>query len=120
MLLQAAAFPVKAYSYGDIHSAFNAIKAQWKDSDIRVGVFNAGAGVWKGFLDITEEDVKNTVDVNVLAGFAFARECIVAFKDLPYVSKIVYQSLADRAQTRQGAEERHTYIYRRHRIDQRK
>jgi len=80
---EAAAFPVKAYSYGDIHAAFNAIKNQWKDSDIRVGVFNAGAGVWKGFLDITEEDVKNTVDVNVLAGFAFARECILAFKDLP-------------------------------------
>lgn len=83
---EAAAFPIKAYNHAEIHSAFNSIKEHWKDSDIRVGVFNAGAGVWKGFLDITEEEVKTTLDTNVVAAFAFARESILAFKDLPLLN----------------------------------
>ncbi|KIJ40288.1 hypothetical protein M422DRAFT_32332 [Sphaerobolus stellatus SS14] len=80
---EAAAFPIKSYTHEEIHSAFNAIKGHWKDSDIRVGVFNAGSGVWKGFLDITEEDLKKSLDTNIVAAFGFARESILAFKDLP-------------------------------------
>ncbi|KIJ23325.1 hypothetical protein M422DRAFT_276123, partial [Sphaerobolus stellatus SS14] len=63
---EAAAFPVTTYTHAEINSAFNAIKNHWKDSDIRVGVFNAAAGiVWKGFLDVTEEDLKKSLDINV-------------------------------------------------------
>ncbi|KIJ27320.1 hypothetical protein M422DRAFT_191191, partial [Sphaerobolus stellatus SS14] len=80
---EAAAFPVTTYTHAEINSAFNAIKNHWKDSDIRVGVFNAAAdGVRKGFLGVTEEDLKKSLDTNVVAAFAFARESILAFKDL--------------------------------------
>jgi len=80
---EAAGFPVKAYTHEELHTAFEAIKTHWPDADIRVGLFNSGSAVWKGFLDITPEEVKQTVDVNIVGAFAFARETILAFKDLP-------------------------------------
>ena len=80
---QAASFPVKAYTHDELHTAFGAIKKHWPDADIRVGLFNAGAAVWKGFLDITPEEVREAMDVNIIGAFAFARETILAFKDLP-------------------------------------
>jgi len=38
--------------------------------------------VWKPFLDITEDDVQSTLEGNVTTAFSFAREAILAFKDL--------------------------------------
>lgn len=83
---EAAAFPVKSYTHAEIHSTFGSIKGHWKDSDIRVGVYNAAHGIWKGFLDTTEEDVKVSMEMNVVAAFAFARESILSFKDLPLLN----------------------------------
>jgi len=79
---EAASFPLKAYTHGDIHTAFEAIKKHWPNEEIRVAVWNAGHGVWKGFLDITPEEVQDSVDTNIVAAFAFARESILAFKNL--------------------------------------
>jgi len=79
----AAAFPIAAYDYKSISGAFSAIKAHWPNEEIRVALYNSAHGVWKGFLDVTENDVRETVDVNIIASFAFAREAILAFKDLP-------------------------------------
>jgi hypothetical protein len=45
----------------------------------------AWLGVWKGFLDVTEEDLKKSLNGNVVGAFAFSREVILAFKDLPSV-----------------------------------
>jgi NAD(P)-dependent dehydrogenase (short-subunit alcohol dehydrogenase family) len=42
---------------------------------------NKAYGVWKPFLDITPEEVRESVDTNIVAAFAFARESILAFKD---------------------------------------
>ncbi|KIJ40292.1 hypothetical protein M422DRAFT_32335 [Sphaerobolus stellatus SS14] len=78
---EAAPFPITAYTYEEIHLAFESLKNHWKDSEIRVTLFNAGVGVWKGFLDITEQDLQSTLDNNVVASFAFARESILAFKE---------------------------------------
>jgi len=84
---EAAAFPIKAYDYGNIHAVFEAIKQHWPGDEIRVAVWNTAQGVWKGFLDVTEEDIQSSVDINIVAAFAFSREAILAFKDLPLNDK---------------------------------
>ena len=82
---QAAAFPIPDYSYGATLSVFDTIVAhKWNSggpSEIRVGVWNAGAGGRKGFLDVTEEDITTSLQVNVTAAFAFSRGAILKFKE---------------------------------------
>ncbi|KZO98699.1 NAD-P-binding protein [Calocera viscosa TUFC12733] len=78
----AAAFPIVKYDYSDIHDAFDAIKKHWPGEELRVAVFNAGYGVWKPFLEVTEEEWKESVQTNIVAAAAFAREAILAFKQL--------------------------------------
>ena len=82
---QAAAFPIPDYSYGATLSVFDTIAAhKWNSggpSEIRVGVWNAGAGGRKGFLDVTEEDITTSLQVNVTAAFAFSRGAILKFKE---------------------------------------
>ena len=81
---KAAAFPLADYSYSTTLSVFDTILAhKWGSpdkSELRVAVFNAGAGVWKGFLDVTEQDIEKSLQVNVTAAFAFSRGAILAFK----------------------------------------
>lgn len=48
---------------------------------IRVGVWNAGHGTFKKFLDVTPEDVEQSTQVNIIAAFAFARQAILTFKE---------------------------------------
>ena len=80
-----AAFPVNAYTYTDIANLFKAIRQhQWSSpekGEIRVALWNAGHGVWKNFLDIAEDDIKSSVEGNIVAPFAFSREVITAFKE---------------------------------------
>ncbi|KAH9920628.1 uncharacterized protein B0H18DRAFT_1086363 [Fomitopsis serialis] len=38
-------------------------------------------GAWKSFLDITEQDVHDSVDANFVAPFAFSRQIILAFQE---------------------------------------
>lgn len=78
-----AAFPIKEYGYKDVHSAFESIKKHWPDSELRAALWNAGYGVWKPFLDLTEEEVTESLQTNVTAAFSFSREAILAFKQLP-------------------------------------
>ncbi|KAF8761801.1 Enoyl-(Acyl carrier protein) reductase [Rhizoctonia solani] len=51
-------------------------------SDIRVAVWNVAHNVRRPFLEITEQIVQDSVQTNIVAAFAFARESILAFKDL--------------------------------------
>ncbi|KAH7920421.1 NAD(P)-binding protein [Leucogyrophana mollusca] len=76
---EAKAFPVNDYTPSSIKSAFTSLKSQWPSSPLRVALFNAGHGVWKPFLDITEEEVRESIDTNVIAAFAFARETLLEF-----------------------------------------
>ncbi|KAI0042709.1 NAD-P-binding protein [Auriscalpium vulgare] len=78
---EAEAFPIAAYTYKDVETAFSAIKKHWPDSEIRVALYNAGIGVWKPFLQITEEDIDKVTDSNVKGAFAFAKEAVSTFKD---------------------------------------
>jgi len=78
---EAASFPVPDYTPASIRSAFSSVRTHFpaSTSPLRVAVFNAGYGVWKPFLDITEEEVREALDVNVLAAFAFSREALLEF-----------------------------------------
>ncbi|KAI0251609.1 NAD-P-binding protein [Lactifluus subvellereus] len=76
----AAAFPISEYNYKEVQSAFRAVRGRWPHADVRVALFNAGFGVWKPFLQLTEEEVDRVADTNVKAAFAFAREAIGAFQ----------------------------------------
>lgn len=91
MQLQAAPFAVPGYDAASLTSAFSAIQQHWPSSThaLRVAVFNAGYGVWKPFLQITDEEVAEALDTNVRAAFAFSKLAITAFKanDLDAVGK---------------------------------
>ncbi|KAI0044938.1 NAD-P-binding protein [Auriscalpium vulgare] len=78
---EAAAFPIATYNYKEVETAFSAIKKHWPDSDIRVALYNASVGIFKSFLEVTEEDLDKITDSNVKGAFAFARQAVVAFQD---------------------------------------
>jgi NAD(P)-dependent dehydrogenase (short-subunit alcohol dehydrogenase family) len=78
---QAAAFPVAEYTPNSIRSAFSSIRSHFpvSTSPLRVAVFNAGYGIWKPFLEITDEEVRESLDTHVVAAFAFSREVLLEF-----------------------------------------
>ncbi|KAI0029018.1 NAD-P-binding protein [Vararia minispora EC-137] len=84
---EAAAFPVSAYNYATVHDVFGNIDRHWPNAQLRAALFNAGHGVWKGFLDVTEEDIDAGVDVNIRAAYSFSREVILRQKELPLNDK---------------------------------
>ena len=77
---QAASFAVPSYDAASLTSAFNSITSHWPDSVLRVAVWNAGHGVWKPFLQITDEEVAEALNTNIRAAFTFSRLAITAFK----------------------------------------
>ncbi|KZP30153.1 NAD-P-binding protein [Athelia psychrophila] len=79
---QAVAFLIEHYSVASIQSAFASIKSQWPESPLRVALWNTAYGVWKPFLELKLEEIQESVDTNIVAAFAFAREAITAFKAL--------------------------------------
>ncbi|KAH9945063.1 NAD-P-binding protein [Epithele typhae] len=82
---EAAPFPVPDYSYKAVTGVFDSILShKWPSpgaSELRVALWNASAGTFKNFLDVTEEDIQNSVNLNVVASFAFSRRAILAFKE---------------------------------------
>jgi len=75
------AFSLEDYSYKSIGNAFQDIKSHWPSVPVRVALFNTGFTLWAPFLDITPEQVRESIDTNTVAGFAFAREAILQIKD---------------------------------------
>lgn len=85
-ILQAAAFPVSAYTYSAITQLFDDIKKHdWgkpnEKAEIRAALWNAGSGIFKTFLEVTEEDINDSVQNNIVAAFAFSRQAVLTFKD---------------------------------------
>ncbi len=81
--VQIATFPVESYSYQALTDVFSAIRAhQWPSGpvELRAGVYNVGASVRKGFLDVTERDIQTVVDADIHGAFAFSHQLITAFK----------------------------------------
>jgi len=79
---QAAPFSLPSYSHQDIAATWSAIQTHFSKPayTIRAAVFNAGDPTFKNFLDITPEDVQNSLNV-VATAFAFSRSAILAFKE---------------------------------------
>ncbi|KAF9487410.1 hypothetical protein BDN71DRAFT_1436883 [Pleurotus eryngii] len=78
---------IAEYTPGAISDAFAAIRNKFPSPSadvngrlLRVAIFNAARGVFKPFLDVTHQDVRETLDVNVTTAFTFARESILDFK----------------------------------------
>ncbi|KAF5345652.1 hypothetical protein D9756_011244 [Leucocoprinus leucothites] len=80
---EAVAFPLSSYSTEAIKTAWASIKERFKSPsyEIRVAVWNTGYGVFKKFLDVTVEDIEQSMHVNSVAAFAFSREAILTFKE---------------------------------------
>ncbi|KAJ6542085.1 hypothetical protein DFH09DRAFT_1041440 [Mycena vulgaris] len=86
---KAESFPVPTYGAEDVTAAFNSIHARYPSPEyaITVAIFNAGQAVWKAFLDVTPEDIRESNKVNIEGSFAFARAAILAFqKNEPHAS----------------------------------
>ncbi|KAH7098267.1 NAD(P)-binding protein [Auriculariales sp. MPI-PUGE-AT-0066] len=77
---EAAPFAIPDYSTNSIRSAFFAIRDRWPSVPIRTALWNTGAAHFKPFLDLTEEDIRESLDTNLVAAFAFARESVLAFR----------------------------------------
>jgi len=79
---EAAAFPVSAYTADEVTKVWEAVRAKFAAPGYRIdtAVYNAGQGVWKSFLDITDEEVRLSLAV-VEAAFAFSRGAIRTFKE---------------------------------------
>ncbi|KAF7333482.1 hypothetical protein MVEN_02364400 [Mycena venus] len=79
---KAESFPVDAYGSDEITAAFSSIEARFPSPEyaITAAIFNAGHGVWKPFLQVTPEDVRESSKVNIEASFAFSRAAILAFQ----------------------------------------
>ncbi|GJF00411.1 NAD(P)-binding protein [Phanerochaete sordida] len=82
---EAAPFPVADYSYKSVLGVFDAVRAhQWptpERAEVRVALWNAGSGVFKTFLNVTEEDLASALESNVTAPFAFSRQAVLAFRE---------------------------------------
>jgi hypothetical protein len=48
---------------------------------ICVALFKTAHGLWKPFLDITPQDIQDSLQVNITAAFSSARNTILEFKD---------------------------------------
>lgn len=83
---EAAGFPIQDYSPDSIRSAFAAIRTHFPSSSspFRAALFNVGYGIWKPFLEITDEELHKSLDINVAAAFAFSREVITEFLKLGF------------------------------------
>ncbi|KAH7345362.1 NAD-P-binding protein [Rhizoctonia solani] len=79
---EAAAFPIKAYTHADVKSGFDEIKKYWPNGEIRVALWNAVFFVLKGVLELTEQEVEESIQTNIIGAFAFARQALLAFQDL--------------------------------------
>lgn len=80
--LKAAAFPLLSYSHDDVSSTWLSLREKFSSPEytIRAAIFNAGQPVFKPFLDITPEEIQNSLEVSISAAFAFSRGAILAFQ----------------------------------------
>ncbi|KAJ7678342.1 NAD-P-binding protein [Mycena rosella] len=79
----AAPFCMPSYAPGNFSSTFASIHAQFPPAQyaVRAALWNVGYAVWKPFLEVTPEEVDESLTTNVAAAFAFSREAILKFKE---------------------------------------
>lgn len=81
---EAAAFPVKDYAYKTIIGVFDTVtEHKWaspEKAEVRAALWNASSGAFKSFLNVTEEDLADSLQASVTAAFAFSRQAILTFQ----------------------------------------
>ncbi|KAF7340807.1 hypothetical protein MSAN_02109800 [Mycena sanguinolenta] len=79
---EAAPFCIPSYAPGNFSSVFTSISSRFPTSQysVRAALFNVGYAVWKPFLEVTPEEVQESLNTNVAAAFSFSRETIMKFK----------------------------------------
>lgn len=82
-ITKALPFCVENYSDQQLESAWHEIRRSFSDDKyiIRAALWNTGQGIWKPFLDITPEEVRESLQINIEAAFSFSRSAIKTFKD---------------------------------------
>jgi len=78
-------FHLENYSDQQLESTWHEIRRSFSSDKyiISAALWNTGHGVWKPFLDITPEEVRETLHVNIEAAFSFSRNAIKTFKENP-------------------------------------
>ena len=81
--LKALPFRIENYSDEQLESTWKEIRKSFSSDKyiITAALWNTGHGVWKPFLDITPEEVRECLQVNIEAAFSFSRYAIKTFKD---------------------------------------
>jgi len=79
----AVPFRIENYSDQQIESTWHEIRRNFSSDKyvITAALWNTGHGVWKPFLDITPEEIRESLNINVEAAFSFSRNAIKTFKD---------------------------------------
>ncbi|KAJ7226823.1 hypothetical protein GGX14DRAFT_627162 [Mycena pura] len=79
----AAPFCMSAYTPANFSETFSSIRSRFPASrySFRAALFNVGYAVWKPFLEVTPEEIQESLDTNVAAACAFSRESILKFKE---------------------------------------
>ncbi|KAJ6510858.1 hypothetical protein C8R45DRAFT_1050403 [Mycena sanguinolenta] len=79
---EAAPFCMPSYAPGNFSSVFSSISSRFPASQysMRAALFNVGYAVWKPFLEVTPEEVQESLNTNVAAAFSFSRETVLKFK----------------------------------------
>lgn len=75
---EAHSFPLKEYTREQIAEVFSAVRKKWPDSRIKAALWNASQWSRIPFLDVTEDDIQKSVQINVVAAFAWSQEAIKA------------------------------------------
>ncbi|KAG8812900.1 hypothetical protein FRC17_001757 [Serendipita sp. 399] len=75
---EAFPFPLKAYTREEIVAVFQAVRKKWPDSRIKAALWNASQWSRIPFLDVKEEDIQMSVQINIVAAFAWSQEAIKA------------------------------------------
>ncbi|KAJ6530043.1 hypothetical protein DFH09DRAFT_151917 [Mycena vulgaris] len=79
----AAPFCMPSYSPGNFSATFSSIRNHFPapQYSFRAALFNVGYAVWKPFLEVTPDEVQESLNTNVAAAFSFSREAILKFKE---------------------------------------
>ncbi|KAK4051455.1 hypothetical protein OIV83_002939 [Microbotryomycetes sp. JL201] len=78
---EAEIFSVEQYDRVNIQRIFGTIRDRWPESRIRTAIWNTSQWSMIPFMDIKEEQIQASVQINIVAATAFAQEAITAFTD---------------------------------------
>ncbi|GAA5970296.1 hypothetical protein JCM21900_001035 [Sporobolomyces salmonicolor] len=76
---EAEVFSLDKYTHATLKTTFEKIKQTWPDGRLKAAVWNTAQWSNIPFLDIKEQDIELTAQLNIIAATAFAQEAVRAF-----------------------------------------